>query len=715
MRRASVGIRLDVLGKPEVIQALRQAGREGEVMANRIDRSGRTASRGLLAVDRSAKLANQQLQATAARAGAVGDVLSGMGRIGLVAAAGIAAIGIAAVATGRKAVDAAREIASIGDAADRAGVAAETFEKITAAVVNSGQKTEGLEASISKFQRTLGDARAGNQGAIDTFGALGISLAELSDQSITAEEMLLRVADGFARMDDPARQAALGQRLFEEGGRALVPVLAEGRQGLQDLFSEAESLGQLYGGDLIRSSQKLSAEMDRQSQIISVQLNKAFVQMAPLITGLLEPLADLARRFLLASTEAARFFGVLKETRFVELTNSLGTVNTEIAATEQALQSRQERVARLQALGAPVGALLEREVSDLQADLAALNARREGLGQQLISLSQARQPGRAPDLKLAFNPSSSGIESATVGGRGAGPGGLLIGSADQQFFRQLGFVPTGDVPKGPSARGGVRADRARERELDRSIAALTTFMNRGAEEAKRNNQRLERERERQLDAFADLRVQGLQEGTKALAEFVVGVRSGTDVLQKFLTDLATDLPALLFGGQASTGVGGLLQTALGGASKGLFADTGLDSFIGGLFGPSEASFSIGGGLGSSFLGADLSFLPGFSTGGSFDVTPANSLRLPPRGGDDRFVPIRAQIGENIKVTRRGERPGQAMNQTITIIVEGDANDATVDRLRRVARDELSLARPGIVGEAVAATGVELVQNPDFGR
>jgi hypothetical protein len=109
-------------------------------------------------------------------------------------------------------------------------------------------------------------------------------------------------------------------------------------------------------------------------------------------------------------------------------------------------------------------------------------------------------------------------------------------------------------------------------------------------------------------------------------------------------------------------------------------------------------------------------LRGFASGGSFDVSSATSLgRTSPRGGDDQLVAFRAQMGERVTVTPRGQSAGGAPSINVTIVVEGDATDATIEKFRRVAAQEISRAAPSLTAQAVTATDSELRKNPDFGR
>ena len=50
-------------------------------------------------------------------------------------------------------------------------------------------------------------------------------------KSKNTEKILLAVADGMSKVEDPSRRAALAQQIFGRGAQGLIPILAQGKQG----------------------------------------------------------------------------------------------------------------------------------------------------------------------------------------------------------------------------------------------------------------------------------------------------------------------------------------------------------------------------------------------------------------------------------------------------------------------------------------------------
>ncbi|RVA59773.1 phage tail tape measure protein, partial [Mesorhizobium sp. M7A.F.Ca.CA.001.11.2.1] len=72
---------------------------------------------------------------------------------------------------------------------------------------------------------------------------LGVKIKDINGKLRPTEDIVLDVADAFARLPDGALKAALAIELFGKSGAELLPFLNAGKAGLQDLGKQAEQLG----------------------------------------------------------------------------------------------------------------------------------------------------------------------------------------------------------------------------------------------------------------------------------------------------------------------------------------------------------------------------------------------------------------------------------------------------------------------------------------
>lgn len=279
-----VGVRLAAEGGRDVRGEFDKTGDAGDRAFDRIRRSAQRAGPGLRLFNAAAGEARDGMEGLASRTPAVSRLARVLGPAGLLGGAAVGAmVGLAAAAK-----SAAAEIAEIGDAADRSQFDVDEYEKLKAALTIEGQDDSGLESSISSLVRKVGEARSGIGEGAKLFEQLGVSIVGANGVGKSNAELIDDIADAFERLPDGATRAAVAQKLFEEGGRALVTVLDDGAEGYRKTVEEARNLGLLYGGDLIRSAQQINAQFGIQSEVIGVQLRSAFVQMAPIVSDLID-------------------------------------------------------------------------------------------------------------------------------------------------------------------------------------------------------------------------------------------------------------------------------------------------------------------------------------------------------------------------------------------------------------------------------------------
>lgn len=198
----------------------------------------------------------------------------------------------AGAAIGAPILAAAKLFASAGDQVQkmalRTGVSTEALSTLGFAAEQSGADLGTLERGITKMQRTLGDAASGSQTAIDTLDALGLSVDQLL--AMSPEDQFKTLADVIGGIEDPTLKAAAAMRVFGRGGSALLPMLSEGRSGIEALQAEARNLGleislddANLGADLTDSLNRLT----RSLKAIPIVIGSA---VAPAINAMLKPM-----------------------------------------------------------------------------------------------------------------------------------------------------------------------------------------------------------------------------------------------------------------------------------------------------------------------------------------------------------------------------------------------------------------------------------------
>lgn len=171
---------------------------------------------------------------------------------------GLSALGI--VAFVKSAVDAADNLQKLSQ---RVGVSVESLSALDHAASLADVSSELLSTSLAKLAKNAAEAKEGTGEAVDAFRALKVEVADSGGHLKSTEELLLDVAEKFARMEDGAGKTALAMKVFGRSGAQLIPFLNAGRDGIEDLRKEAERLGLIISGETALAAEVLNDNLTR--------------------------------------------------------------------------------------------------------------------------------------------------------------------------------------------------------------------------------------------------------------------------------------------------------------------------------------------------------------------------------------------------------------------------------------------------------------------
>jgi uncharacterized protein YukE len=127
-----------------------------------------------------------------------------------------------------------------------------TTDQLARKLLEMGSASEAARQQLRELgvdfpARTVEEAvrRVGDT-SIDKFSKMSVAIKEVRDGGLQLrpmEDILADVADKFQKMPDGAQKTALAIELFGRSGRLLVPLLNEGKDGVQHLMEEFARLG----------------------------------------------------------------------------------------------------------------------------------------------------------------------------------------------------------------------------------------------------------------------------------------------------------------------------------------------------------------------------------------------------------------------------------------------------------------------------------------
>lgn len=177
----------------------------------------------------------------------------------------------------------------------------------------SGTDVNVLGASVGKLNQGIALAASGkNKDLAALFEKAGISVRDANGQLRSATDLLPEVADLFARNQNAAVQARMGNALFGRSWQTLAPLLNDGSAGLERMTQRYRALGIEIDENAVRAGEEFGDRMDDGRAVLASYSNTIASKLLPVLSPLLERTIQwaVANRELI-STRVAAFAGDL--------------------------------------------------------------------------------------------------------------------------------------------------------------------------------------------------------------------------------------------------------------------------------------------------------------------------------------------------------------------------------------------------------------------
>jgi hypothetical protein len=236
---------------------------------------------------------------------------------------------IAAVGGGLTAlaVNAAKTGDEIAKGARAAGLSTDAYQELGFVIGQVSDVTDKqANLALQTFNRTIGDAAAGNEKAIETLNNLGFSMAEIESGTINTEEAFTRFTKQMGETKTDAEAASLAAELFGGTvGAKLGPALRAGAADVDALRKKFNDLGLGMSEEATAKAEAFNDKMDilkRQFSAITAEIGIAFIPV-------LMTLADIvSERVIPVLRTGAEWLAAL----FTAFSNLPGPVQTTVIA-----------------------------------------------------------------------------------------------------------------------------------------------------------------------------------------------------------------------------------------------------------------------------------------------------------------------------------------------------------------------------------------------
>ncbi len=206
--------------------------------------------------------------------------------------ASMAAVGASITAAFGVAVKSLANAADVADdTAKRTGLTVEAVQELAYAAKLCGTDLGTMEIALRTVQKNM--AGTGQESA--TFKAalegLGLSLKDL--QLTSPQEQFDTLSQAIAGVVDPSQRAGLAMAVFGRSGTALLPMLAEGADGIARLKQEAHQFGYVMDQETAKAGSDFNDNLDRLKGSVGGLAQQIVAGMLPGLNTFVRAMAEV--------------------------------------------------------------------------------------------------------------------------------------------------------------------------------------------------------------------------------------------------------------------------------------------------------------------------------------------------------------------------------------------------------------------------------------
>lgn len=206
--------------------------------------------------------------------------------------ASFAAVGGAITAALGVAVKSLANAADVADdTAKRTGLTVEAVQELGYVAKMTGSNLAMVEVALRTMQKGLTDNGTESAAFTSALETLGLSLAEL--RAMNPQAQFDALSQAIAGVTDPSQRAGLAMTVFGRAGTALLPMLAEGADGIAKLKDEAHKYGYVMSQEVAEAGSNFNDNLDRLKGSLGGLAQQVVAGLLPTLNSLVKCAADV--------------------------------------------------------------------------------------------------------------------------------------------------------------------------------------------------------------------------------------------------------------------------------------------------------------------------------------------------------------------------------------------------------------------------------------
>lgn len=222
-----------------------------------------------------------------------------------------AALASAVTALGALGVQAINSADKLYDASQRTGVMVKALSQLKYAAEQSGTSFEAVEKGLQKLAR---EADSGGK----NLARIGVSATDAAGRMRPMDEILLDVSERFAGMGNATEKVAAAQAIFGKASAALIPMLSEGKAGLQAFAQEADRLGVTVSDKAAKAAAEFNDNLDKLKSSAVGLGNDIAAELLPALLDVTNAAVEFVKQIREDGTLAAWIQGIKDAAKYID-------------------------------------------------------------------------------------------------------------------------------------------------------------------------------------------------------------------------------------------------------------------------------------------------------------------------------------------------------------------------------------------------------------
>jgi len=257
---------------------------------------------------------------------------------------------------------------ALAKTASKIGTTTEELSKLRYAADLTGVSATTMDMALQRFTRRTAEAAKGTGEAKAALKELGLDAKALVNMPLS--ERMLALSDAFSEARPEAEKLALAFKLFDSEGAALVNTLALGKDGLNAMFAEAETLGVVMSKLAADNVQKANDALTRLFTLFRGIKDQIVAALAPVIERLSTNILGALKEAIEGTGGSIEKFAQETIVNFVE---SFATFLVSLSEGVRALEAFGNGIGHIyqEFTDKPLERIFSTELSDKIADIGA--------------------------------------------------------------------------------------------------------------------------------------------------------------------------------------------------------------------------------------------------------------------------------------------------------------------------------------------------------